>query len=290
MFTVPREIRDKIYRLLIAKTYLVYGHPFYHQDHHRKPKVKAKADLALLRTCKAVYEEASDMLYSKAVFRFAIDYDDAENPPSPLPKRLTDRMMNVDFILNQASFDDNSRNCPELNEPAVLEPLAQATMDKFTGNKIERTTCGVLIWAVEYDDSLGYGFLSTPMAVAIANMTGFQSVVVEIEDQDVSLADSWAKANCEEGNESGSGDEYSTDEEAEAEDEDLDSNKEVMTRGVTVCTDRFSKQIHNALKPSLGPGKEGCMLNKPGFGTSLCIAFAPRKYRREKSKVSHSAV
>ena len=232
------------------------------------------------------------MLYAKAVFRFAIDYYDAEETPSPLPKRLTNRMMNVDFILNQAYFDESCRECPELIKPAILKPLVEATMGNFTGNKSKRHTCCVLLWAVEYENSRN-NFLSTPVTAAMSKMTGFRRVTVEIEDQEVSLADSWVKADREAReaeNESGSEDRYLINGEEESADEDWYSSKELQNKGITFITDVFTKQIYKALKPSLGPGEEGDMSNKPGVATSSCITFSPRVYRRQKSRTSHSAV
>lgn len=198
LFRLPREVRDKIYGGIVIKTYLIYGQPFYHGDHHRKPLVDAKADLAILRTCKAISQEASSVMFSKALFRYAIDYYDVmeKKLPTQPPKSLTDRIMNVDFILNQASYDDSSRNDSKVIEPSKLKPLIKGTMERFTGHKVRRSTCRVLLWAIEYPGHWN-GFLSSPMASAMQKMTGFTAVTYELEDQNVSLADEWAQAEFE---------------------------------------------------------------------------------------------
>ena len=194
--TFPPEIRQQSYSILLNKTFLVYGEPFYHIDHHRKPRLKTQPGLALLRTCKTIHAEASAVLYAKALFRFAIDYCGTD-APEPISKAITDRMMNIDFILNQATFDDCTRNIPEIMNYEVLEPEIKATMGRFTGSGIQRQSCRVLLWAMEYNVEKNF-FLSSPMLPAIADMIGFKWLIVELEDQSVSLKDVWARARNEE--------------------------------------------------------------------------------------------
>ena len=266
------------------RTYLVYGVPFYHSDHHRRPKVHTKADLSILRTCKAIKEEASQVLLSKAVFRFAVDIDYAKDPPLPPPKALTDRMMNVDFNLNQASFDDDRRN--HFGPPNDLKPLTKTTLGRFTGSNIRRRTCGILLWAIEYHDGMNR-FLSSPMALAMEAMTGFDQVIIEVEDQNVSLADSWAEAEKDrygsESSSAGADDLDNVNEEANSEKE----GNPITESRITVCVGMFSDQIRKAMAPTLGPHEEWATANEPGVATSLCTCFLPWKYRNKISGEAH---
>lgn len=281
----PREIRDDIYKSLTAKTYLVYGIPFYYDDHHRKPKVKTKAGLSILRTCKLIKEEASQIMYSKAGFRFAVDIDFAKNPPLPPPKSLTDRMMNIDFILNQASFDDDTRN--HFGPPTDLKPLTKATLGRFTGSKIQRRTCGVLLWATEYEDESN-GFLSSPMALAMKEMTGFDQVIIEVEDQNVSFADVWAEDEYQTDHfQANSVDEGVPTERTKLEEEGDPVTEPCVNGGITNCVDTFIKQIRQAMMPTLGPCKEGHKENAPGVATSLCIRFLPWSFRNKASEKAY---
>ncbi len=220
-----------------------------------------------------------------AVFRFAIDYSyNAERPPSFPPKALTDRMMNVDFILDQATFDDNTRNGPLTDSPTTFKPLADNTMGRFTGNGISRKTCGVLLWAVEYEDQWN-GWLSSPMASAISHMTGFDQITIEVEDQIVTLAHSWKLASqedeegeliagsVEEEEESVAGNESPADKDGKR------GSQDFTIEGITNCTWAFTHQIRNAFEDKLGPGEVTFMGTRPGIATSLSLQFRPQKHQ-----------
>ena len=184
-------------------------------------------------------------------------------------------MMNVEFILDQSFFDLYTRTWSSVVSPSKLKPLVKATMGRFTGNGIVRKTCGVLLWAVEYENE-DNNWLSSPMAMAIRHMTGFDQIIIEVEDQKVSLAHS--RAVAESGEEEASVAGYET----PADEDGIRGSQGVKTEGITNCTWAFTHQIRDAFEDKLGPGEVGGMVSRPGIATSLFLEFRPQKQNHGK--------
>lgn len=92
LFTLSRELRDEIYRLLAKKRYNIY-------ITRCKPSydTQKKSDLAMLEVSRAISHEASSILYSEAIFGFAVDFSAHDN--MLLSSRITKRMRNVELDL-----------------------------------------------------------------------------------------------------------------------------------------------------------------------------------------------
>ena len=243
------------------------------------------------------------MLYTSAVFRYAIDYQGSSQSPPP-SQACTERMMNVDFILDQSYFDDQTRNWPKDVRPSKLTPFAETTMGRFTGSDIRRKTCGVLLWAIEYENR-GNRWLSSPMAQAIRQMTGFEHITIEIEDQNVSLAYQWEKADSYEmpydsPEEDSDGEavagKYSPQDGSDNEESVAGFDSPRNTGGseqdrneVTNCVGDFAEQIRSSFAAELGPGGIFRVVNGAGVSTGLYVEFQPQKHHQVSSKVEGGA-
>lgn len=73
-FSLPREIRDEVYRLLVRGDYIAAGQPPSGQSKSNASCTAATTSLklAVLRVSKSINEEATDIFYSESTFQFNI--------------------------------------------------------------------------------------------------------------------------------------------------------------------------------------------------------------------------
>ena len=92
LFTLPREVRDEIYRFVVRNRYVIYitrpgsGDPL---------PSKGKHEFAVLQVSKAINHEVSDILYAESVFRFSMTFGTYK--VFSVPGHLASRMTNAEI-------------------------------------------------------------------------------------------------------------------------------------------------------------------------------------------------
>ena len=106
--SLPREIRDEIYRLLVKGDHIAAG-----QSKRCKTK-RTSPKLAVLQVSKLINEEAMDVFYSESTFHFNMYHENIEGRESTAlfaPPAAIDRMMNIDINIKmddlQVYLDDD---------------------------------------------------------------------------------------------------------------------------------------------------------------------------------------
>lgn len=193
----PAELRLKIYRNLVKKTYLALGttpeHYLSATDGDRKP-LAPSAGLVILRVSKATSAEALKLLYEESIFLFKLDFKTDFICDGP-PQKAVALMKNV-------SFDISARYSAERYEERVMsinegrrpsdELMSQRTMELFTG-----TACFRNIMRIKYKnrDTDTHHFCPASFDIATQNLGGFRKLEVEFEsplfpESDESMSDS----------------------------------------------------------------------------------------------------
>ena len=98
LFTLPREVRDEIYRLVVRKRYIIY---ITRPGSDDPLPSTGKHEFAILQVSKAINHEASDILYAESVFRFSTNL---LFTASSAPAHLANRMTNVEFDFKGYSY------------------------------------------------------------------------------------------------------------------------------------------------------------------------------------------
>ncbi|KAM0797653.1 hypothetical protein BDR22DRAFT_824094 [Usnea florida] len=98
LFTLPREVRDEIYRFVFRKRYIMY---ITRPGSDDPVPSTGKHELAILQVSKAINHEASDILYADSVFRFSMNFNLFK--VSSAPAHLANRMTNVELDLKSYS-------------------------------------------------------------------------------------------------------------------------------------------------------------------------------------------
>ena len=267
LFKLPRELRDKIYKNLFCHTYTVYGQKSWHSDRIGNSLPEAKPDLSILPCCRAVSEEAKLALYSNAVFRFALSVG-TEGLVPPLPRSVMDRMMNVDFIVNVAWFEDRYRNGFRAESPyKKMKWFYKNVISAFVGKTIKRKTCGIKLWGVEFPYK---GVMTSDLGQTLRLLTGFKKVVVEVEDTNFSIYYGRRDLETTSEMESDSGETSNRDDSSRQPEwaKELDP---FLTKGCHGCTE----MLKAALEPSLGQTEiqaVSVLLDKP---TGFIMVFEP---------------
>ena len=85
LFTLPREVRDQIYRFLVKGHYLVFRHmePGEHGVSLIDDGTWDKSDLIILRISKAISREAQQIFYSESIFRYPVPFHTRKRLESP---------------------------------------------------------------------------------------------------------------------------------------------------------------------------------------------------------------
>ena len=100
--TLPREIRDEVYSLLVKGDYIAAGQSPLEQCETNDYLTTAKTGLRLdiFRVSKLINEEAMEVFYSEGMFHFNMyqeDIDDKKNTALFASREDIDRMMNIDM-------------------------------------------------------------------------------------------------------------------------------------------------------------------------------------------------
>ena len=100
LFTLPREVRDEIYRFVVRKRYIIY---ITRPGSDDPLPSTGKHELAILQVSKAINHEASDTLYAESVFRFSMNLKLFE--AFPAPAHLANRMTNVELDFKSYTYN-----------------------------------------------------------------------------------------------------------------------------------------------------------------------------------------
>ena len=133
LFTVPREIRDKIYRLLVK------GHYFTVDDY---PTERGDIPTAIYRVSRAISQEALHIWLSESSFSFDVNFDRYQNNGVPhehmkCMEKVVLRLKNIPVIhadnekvgINRASILDHVRTtCKRGIAPYMAEDFACNTL------------------------------------------------------------------------------------------------------------------------------------------------------------------
>lgn len=139
LFKLPQELRDTI-----------YGHAI------------ADGTTNILLASTQTYKEASKLLFSKGVYRLVLGFgDNITNPP--LSHSQANKIQNLHI----------RANCRSFFVPGIDEHLP--TIHFFDGSSIKRKKCIVTFeW-----DPFGISLCAPEVVLALANLTGFERVIVE---------------------------------------------------------------------------------------------------------------
>ena len=147
LFRLPREIRDEIYSHYFDKIYVVFWSYYKYTSYQRsvqKDYSGKLADLAILRISQSISSDATNILYSKAASKATtFKYDFRLNPrwihSLPPTKQATDRMTNVEFeVLLDYEFQELHTDQEGDSGAFKMEPLCEATVDRFVGTSVLR--------------------------------------------------------------------------------------------------------------------------------------------------------
>lgn len=185
----PAELRLKIYRNLVKKTYLALGttpeHYFSAKKGNPKP-LTPSAGLVILRVSKATSAEALQLLYEESVFLFKVDFTTGFLCDAP-PQRAVAMMNNVSieisaensaFFAKKAEFVPCAYSLGEPKGPTSVELMSERTIELFTG-----TACFRNVMRVKFMDCTSQTYYSQQMGFrdAINDLAGFRKLVVELE-------------------------------------------------------------------------------------------------------------
>ena len=194
LFTLPREIRDQIYREILCKRYLihwptrwkrgkaVHNDPrplFWFRGTHihwmgmfrsghiwMKKRPLFWADIALLLTSKAICQEAMEIMYEGSLFCVYVGQrSEPLNRMTPLPSpQILSRIQNLEI---------GTCVCDTLDYTA-----SQTWCENFRGTDIKRNTCRIsfpcyycLVWCESH----------APLFRACQSLVGFKTVIVTLE-------------------------------------------------------------------------------------------------------------
>ena len=245
LFTLPRELRDEIYRLLVKGRHTVYI-PLEMESGGKfilKPGSVAheKPDLVILQTSRAISREAQEVLYSESVFRYCMNFqaDKALEPSAQLVSRMKKVKMIVSSLASESDHYMYRSTHPSYQRR--MAAICQATIDGFTGAHILRDTCHVTF--VDFKPDM-IEPLICDILPKMRVCTGFRTVLMEVslDDQYEALV-RWEKSQR-------TGSEGKT----------------------TAKVERIRQAIKSAMEPTLGPAtkvKDGCRIS---------LKFHPRQH------------
>lgn len=174
LFTLPREIRDGIYRLPVKRRYTVFG----------RDSMVAKPDLAILRVSRAISCEALETFYSESTLRYSICLNDTTEVVKP-PAQPVNHMKNVRMLIR--GLEPNSaRAIDQLRYLHHATKICAATIGSFTGTQILRDHCCIQI--VGFHPDMIYS-LETHFLPTLAAFTGFRTLLIEVYLKDDLKAD-----------------------------------------------------------------------------------------------------
>lgn len=148
LFTLPREIRDVIYRFLVKGRYLVFRHL---ESEHRVSFIEGESidnpDLIIFRISKAISHEAQQIHYSESIFQYEVPFYTKTKLQST--KEAVSRMQKIDldiYGLKDAVSTYYYNPSGEFYIPPIHMPIVCGTiLDDFTGTEILRDTLHITL-------------------------------------------------------------------------------------------------------------------------------------------------
>ena len=193
-FDLPREIRDQIYREILCKRYLIHrsarwkrGKAVFREDrplfwfrgvqyHWRglfwsgyigmKKRNLFWAQVSLLLTSKAIYEEATDIMYEGSLFCVYVGQQSQRwYPMTPLPPpHLLDRMQNIEMGMCVCNTQDYT--------------ASETWFNHFNASHTKRNTC-CISFPCYYCLVLCHDY--TPYFRACRSLIGFKTVILTLK-------------------------------------------------------------------------------------------------------------
>ena len=168
LFTIPPEVRDEIYRLVVRKRYTVYI---------TRPKsevfLPSRDDLAILKVSKAINHEASDILYAESVFRLSMNFSSDE--VSSVPAHLANRMTNVELNFQDLAYFPRLFSSPRFHKN--VNAICHAANASFASNDIKRNLLHIRFFGCCPDMM---AILSSDFSKTLNAFIGFRTVVIEV--------------------------------------------------------------------------------------------------------------
>lgn len=169
LFTLPREVRDEIYRLVVKDLYFIYA---CEGKTHMAGIRTEESDFSILETSKATSREVLEIYYQESVFSFTTRFG-----PSGiicLPKKLTDRMKNVRLVVLNINILYLRQDELEMDN---VNSLCKAVITPFAGTHIARKNLHVEVFC---DGPGMIGMLPIPVFEILKALTGFRTLVIEV--------------------------------------------------------------------------------------------------------------
>ena len=172
LFTLPREVRDEIYRHVFDGVFMWSDPPsrIVIRKREKRTAAKEKVRLSILRVSKAINFEASEIWLSESVFQFVPHF--FSDPIIDLPAKLIDRMKNVKFNLHRITTLID-------REYGVRMDYVREAVDTFTRAQAARQCLTLdFLYAelvVEADKIVGL------ILEACKKMKSFRTVIVQID-------------------------------------------------------------------------------------------------------------
>lgn len=249
LFTLPREIRDEIYRLLVKGSYLVFAPS--EAEHGGSvsvthPQTYANPDLVILLISQAISREAQDLLYSESVFRYSVDFYAFEIPKPPI--QAMSRIQNLKISIGHLMPGSVSYHRYQTDDPTYrphMAAICEATIGNFTGVQILRNTFHIRLYGSK---SSVIEPLANYIFPKLNELNGFRAILVEVY-----LGD-----DC---------DMFKRREQSE----NMGSNEEI-----TADIERVKDAIKDAMEPTLGPATTSNTCFNTGF--KIYLEFHPREH------------
>lgn len=147
LFTLPREIRDVIYRFLVKGRYLVFRHL---KSENRVSFIERESfdspDLIIFRISKAISHEAQQVHYSESIFRYEVPFYTTTKLQST--KEAVNRMKKIELdiygLKNAVTTYYYNRSgefyIPPINMPAICETI----LGDFAGTDVLRDSLHII--------------------------------------------------------------------------------------------------------------------------------------------------
>ena len=171
LFTLPRELRDEIYRLVVKGNYVIW---VLQGKTYTKAVNTRESTFGILRASKAISPEASDIYYPESDFCFVIAL--GQRQMICLPTKLTDRMKNVGLSLIDTSISSLNRDSITFDH---IHTICKAGIAPFTGAHIARNDLYIRLFC---DGPDTIDMLRIHLFANLKALTGFRTVVIKVFD------------------------------------------------------------------------------------------------------------
>lgn len=181
LFTLPREVRDDIYRLLVKGRHTVYlpleGEEGQIYGLKAGSVAFDKPDVVILQISRAISREAQEILCSESVFLYPMHFcaRKALKPPAELVRRMKKVKMIVRDLASEGASYIYQDTHPSYKPR--MAAICGATIDNFTGAQILREKCHVQFKAFKPDMIEPLSSLILPK---LKDFNGFRTLLVEV--------------------------------------------------------------------------------------------------------------